>query len=199
MEHLFSRCTGQLHILDSEEFRGLQVTVKFFLSDERALTYADLYAMLGNGTSIAWLTPHAFVAHKYGSALDCWEQLDEAYQFRFIAGGKVISAYALSSEHLLEICDIVLRLMAESVVQSVRLSYGVLINAPALAYLMEQCQSLKVLTLKELKMDEDHCRILGDFSRPDLEIVLDECKITSAGGNALSEVLGRNQGPTRLD
>jgi hypothetical protein len=55
-----------------------------------------------------------------------------------------------------------------------------------------------VLTLKELKMDEDHCRILGDFSRPDLEIVLDECKITSAGASALAKVLGRNQGPTNL-
>jgi hypothetical protein len=36
-------------------------------------------------------------------------------------------------------------------------------------------------------------------SRPDLEIVLDLCKIMSAGASALAEVLGRNQGPTKLD
>jgi hypothetical protein len=36
-------------------------------------------------------------------------------------------------------------------------------------------------------------------SRPDLEIVLDLCKITSAGASALAEVLGHNQGPTTID
>jgi hypothetical protein len=49
------------------------------------------------------------------------------------------------------------------------------------------------------EMDENHCRVLGDYSRPGLEIVLDRCKITSAGASALAEVLGRNQGPTKLD
>jgi hypothetical protein len=41
--------------------------------------------------------------------------------------------------------------------------------------------------------------VLGDFSKPGLEIVLDGCEITSAGASALAEVLGRNQGPTKLD
>jgi hypothetical protein len=93
--------------------------------------------------------------------------------------------------------------MAVTVVQSVRLldwnSPDVVINAPALANLMRQCQSLKTLTLRNLEMDENHCRVLGIFSRPDLEIVLDHCKLTSAGASALAEVLGRNQGPTKLD
>jgi hypothetical protein len=48
-------------------------------------------------------------------------------------------------------------------------------------------------------MDEDHCRVLGAYSGPDLEIVLDNCTITNAGAIILAEVLGRNQGPTRLD
>jgi hypothetical protein len=52
--------------------------------------------------------------------------------------------------------------------------------------------------LKSLEIDEDHYRVLGDYSRPDLEIVLDHCKITGAGASALAEVLGRNQGPTKL-
>jgi hypothetical protein len=48
-------------------------------------------------------------------------------------------------------------------------------------------------------MDEDHLRVLGEYSRPGLEIVLIDCKITNAGASALVEVLGRNQGPTKLD
>jgi hypothetical protein len=63
---------------------------------------------------------------------------------------------------------------------------------------MEQCQSLKFLSLKELEIDENHCCALGAYSRLDLEIVLIRCKLTSAGTSALAEILGRNQGPTKL-
>jgi hypothetical protein len=62
---------------------------------------------------------------------------------------------------------------------------------------MEQCQSLKAVTLQNLEIDENHCRSLGAYSRPDLEIELIDCAITGAGATALAEVLGRNQGPTR--
>jgi hypothetical protein len=64
---------------------------------------------------------------------------------------------------------------------------------------MEQCQSLKALTLRDLDMDEEHCRVLGAFSRPDLEIALAYCKQTSAGTSTQAEVLGRNAGPTQLE
>jgi hypothetical protein len=47
-------------------------------------------------------------------------------------------------------------------------------------------------------MDEDHCRVLGSYSRPDLGIILSRCKLTSAGASTLAEILGRNQGPTKL-
>jgi hypothetical protein len=111
---------------------------------------------------------------------------------------------ASSPEHLLEICDVVLRLLAASAVHSVilrkRISRdGALINATSLAYLMEQCQSLKTLTLAQLVLDENHCRVLGAYSRPDLDIELESCKLTSAGTIALVEVLVRNQRPTKLD
>jgi hypothetical protein len=69
---------------------------------------------------------------------------------------------------------------------------------PALAYLMEQCQSLKLLSSKHLEMNENHRRLLGSYSRPDLEIVLAGCKLSSAGASASAEVLRRNQGPTQL-
>jgi hypothetical protein len=58
---------------------------------------------------------------------------------------------------------------------------------------------MKALTLKHLEMDEDHCLALGSYSRPDLEIILTRCKITSTGASALAEILRRNQGPTKLD
>jgi hypothetical protein len=95
-------------------------------------------------------------------------------------------------------------LLAASVVNSVILGewnprQTALINAPTLANLMEQCQNLKTLTFIDLEMDESRIGVLGDYSRPGLEIVLFCCQLTSAGTSALAEVLGRNQGPTKLD
>jgi hypothetical protein len=64
---------------------------------------------------------------------------------------------------------------------------------------MDQCQSLKFLTLVRMALDEDHLSVLGAYSRPDLEIELIRCKITGAAAALLAQVLGRNEGPTRLD
>jgi hypothetical protein len=65
---------------------------------------------------------------------------------------------------------------------------------------MEQCQSLKVLTLVDLDcLDEDHCRALGDYSRTGLEIELKSCTVMDTGVSALAEALRRNQGPTKID
>jgi hypothetical protein len=99
--------------------------------------------LLGNGNTVAWLTPYAAVVREHGQAVNGCEQMDEAYYFSFNADGKDIVAVARSPEYLLEIRDIVVRLLAVSVAQSVRLSYDALINAPSLPYLMEQCQSFK--------------------------------------------------------
>jgi hypothetical protein len=216
MERLFSPST-RLH--DRLESQGLlegyvgrreilqelniNVSTQEFLSAERAFTYAGLNAMLGNGDTIAWLTPHAAVTREDGRGESYWGPSDQLWCFSFEADGKEIVAQALSPEHLLEICDVVLRLLAASVIHSVILDqwypHGALINAASLAYLMAQCQSLKALKLANLKMDENHCRVLGTFSRPDLEIVMTYCTVVGAGANALAEVLGRNQGPTKLD
>jgi hypothetical protein len=216
MEHLFSPGTRLQDILenqgDHEELRRhgenlqeleLDVSSEELLSAERAFTYADLYALLRNGDTVAWLTPHAVVARRDGRAMDYWNQLDNSCRLCFNADGKEKIALAHSPEHLLEICDVVLRLLAVSVVHSVTLkkwSYRDIacINAPSLAYLMEQCQSLKNLTLKKLDLGEDNIRVLGDYSKPGLEISLFSCTITSAGANALAEFLGCNQGPTKL-
>jgi hypothetical protein len=219
MECLFSPCTRFRDILESqghlERLRihgceqipevNLDVSTEELLSAERSFTYADLYAMSGNGDTVAWLTPHAAIVRRDGTAEHAWCQLDESCGFHFRADGKDIVVVALSPEHLLELSGVVLRLLSVSVVHEVDIDNnwsntdGELINAPALAYLMEQRQSLKVLKLKVLEMDENHCRVLGDYSRPGLEIVLHRCKITSAGAGALVEVLGRNQGPSKLD
>jgi hypothetical protein len=208
MERIFSPCTRLFDLLESqghrvppEELRELNLDVSSdeFLSAERALTYADLYAMLGNEDTVAWLTSHAAVVRAHDTRGKLWGQLDDS-RLSFRVDGKEIHALARFPEHLLDICDVVLRLLAASVVHSVILDswYGALISSPSLAYLIEQCQSLKFLSLMDLEMDENHCRALGAYSRPGLEIVLISCKLTNAGTSALAEVLGRNQGPTEL-
>jgi hypothetical protein len=63
---------------------------------------------------------------------------------------------------------------------------------------MEKCQTLKVLQLQDLGMDENDCCVLGTYSRPGIDIELICCRITGAAAEALAEVLGRNQGPTKL-
>jgi hypothetical protein len=207
MEGLFSPCT-RLHDMFESQGRSappetlqelnLDVSTEDFLSAERAFTYVDLHAVQGNEDTVVWLTPHAFVARVCPFCFD-WN-----YKCSFDADGRIIVAFANSSEHLSEICDVLLRLVAASAVYSVALnnrspSDSVSINAPTLSYLMEQCPSLKVLTLEHLEMDENHCRVLGSYSRPDLEIELKCCAITGSGAITLAEVLGRNRGPTVLD
>jgi hypothetical protein len=221
MEHLFSPCTRFFDLLENqgklEEFKesdweefntlkelNLDVSTEELFSGERGFTYADLYAMLGNQNTVLWLTPLAGVVRVGGNAHDFSNKLDRIRLFSVNADRKQqVVAVARSHEALLEICNVVLRLLAVSAVYRVDLHSIQCLNsifaAPSLAYLMEQCQSLKTLTLRQLNsMDEDHCRILGTYSRPDLEIVLSRCKITSAGASALAEVVGRNQGPTKL-
>jgi hypothetical protein len=216
MDRLFSPSTRFYDMLESQglldRFRGrpedlqelsLDVSIEEFLSAERAFSYTDLYAMLGNKNAVVWLTPHAAVMPFGGDGIHAWIVLDGSCRFFFKADGKEIYVLAHSPEHLLEICDILLRILAASAVHSVLLDSwdyrnGLLFNAPTLAHLMEKCQSLKVLILDNLQMDENHCRVLGAYSRPDLKIELIGCKLTSAGTSALAEVLGRNQGPTSL-
>jgi hypothetical protein len=174
---LFSPSTRLQDILESRN-RGrhrllqelnLNVSTEELLSAERAFTYADLYAMLGNEDAIAWLTPRAAVACEHGHAATAWNQLDGFYRLYFSADGIDIIGVA-RSEYLSEICDIVVRLLAASVVHAllVRLSSwtspGLFINAPTLEYLMEQCQSLQILSFKHLKMDEHIIRVLGGSS-----------------------------------
>jgi hypothetical protein len=216
MERLFSPCTRLRDMLESKGRRGpnelslqeikLDVSAEDLLSAERAFTYVDLYAMLEKGITLAWLTPHTAVARDDGRVMSAWERsgMDEEWSIRFNADGNDIDAMATSPEHLMTICDVVLRVLAASVVHSVTLDNwnyrdGALINSASLAYLMEQCQSLKVLTLQHSAWDENHIHVLGVHSRPDLEIVLIRCNLTRAGTSALAEILGRNQGPTKLD
>jgi hypothetical protein len=52
--------------------------------------------------------------------------------------------------------------------------------------------------LNNITLDGDNFRVLGDFSKPGLEVELKACRIAGAAAEALVEVLGRNQGPTKL-
>jgi hypothetical protein len=215
MEHLFSPCTRLNDLYENEDnvmqdFENvkeldLDVSTQELLSAERGFTYAHLFAMLESEDTVVWLTPHATIVRPNGRAQAYVNILtDTYYQCSFNVDGKGIIVVARSREHYLEICDVILGLLAASVVHSVILRHwnrrgNVTVNAPALAHLMEQCKSLKVLTLHNLEMDENHCRVLGAYSRPDLDIVLNSCKLTRDGTSALAEVLEHNQGPTVLD
>jgi hypothetical protein len=89
-----------------------------------------------------------------GRAENCGNRLVNGdCKYRFTANGKDTVAVARSSEALSEICDVVIRLLAASVVRSVSISRltneDVFINAPSLAYLTEQSQSLKVFNVGE--------------------------------------------------
>jgi hypothetical protein len=147
MEQLFSSCTRYRDLAESrgvppEWLRELNLAVSTdeFLSAERNLAYADLYAMLGNRDTIAWLTPYAAIVSARGVAR--LDHLQYDYRFSFNVDGKEILAWARSSAALSESVDVVLRLLAASVVNSVVLCKwnslkGALINAPSLAYLMK--------------------------------------------------------------
>jgi hypothetical protein len=186
---------------------NLDVSTEELLSAERAFTYEDLYAMSGNQNTVLWLTPHAAVTRQGERVVSYWLHLDEGIHFSFSADGIDMFALARSPQHLLEICDVVLRLLAANGVHSLvlyssrtfRVGDGALINAPTLSYLMEQCPGLKFLSFENIDMDENHFTVLGTYSRPDLEIKISMCKpLTSAGAGALAAILGCNQGPTDL-
>jgi hypothetical protein len=100
------------------------------------------YQLLGpNENAVLWLTPHAAVAPEGEKGLKYYRPMDgQPCRFCFSADGQVMHAFALSSEHLLGICDVIIRLLATSVLHSVRLGkwdyYGsALINVTSLAYL----------------------------------------------------------------
>jgi hypothetical protein len=79
--------------------------------------------MIESKNAVAWLTPHAVVAREDGAGASAGGQLEKYLYFRFNADGKEINAFARSHyEHLLEISDVVLRLLAASVVHTVELS-----------------------------------------------------------------------------
>ena len=217
MERLFSSSTRYRDILNAnEEIKGrpdglrelnLDVSFEELLSVKRAFTYADLYAMLGRQNTVAWLTPHAAVMRRgwMASVFSFREfSVGDYYRFSCNIDDNHITAAASSSEELLKICDVVLRLLAASVAHSVILCNWTCpgdasIKATSLAYLIEHCQSLRDLKLEGIPLDETQCRALGAYSRPGLEIMLTNCAITRDGTSALAEALGCNQGPTRLD
>jgi hypothetical protein len=225
MEPMFSPCTRLRDRIDEsptisdemkedlhfiEEFR-LHVSTEEFRNAvrEKAFTYADLYAML-EGDSLVWFTPalSAAVFRKFAIAQiysvfmgDGFNDTD--YSFICNVDGQQISSTASSSDELLEMCDILLRLAAaKSDVHSVKISNWrcanhVSINATSLAYLIEQCQNLKALTLSNVKdLDRDHITVIGAFSGK-IELIC--CQFTIAGTSALAEVLERNQGTIKLE
>jgi hypothetical protein len=212
MEPLFSPRAPYYRDLSEEDQGGLEsvqqlnldVSTEELLSAERAFTYTNLYAMLGNGDTVLWLSPHANVMRQYGGAiLSCSTLL--AYRFLFNVDGKEIFATASSSAAHSENLIVVGALLVANASDVYELEFRklgrhhqVFFNAPTFVFLLEQFRSLKVLSLTSLEMDEDQIRALGALSRPGLEIKLKCCRILGASAAVLAQVLGRNQGPTKL-
>jgi hypothetical protein len=184
---------------------NLDVSTEELLSAERAFTYADLYAMLESEDTVAWFTPHAAVASTGSGALICSFGLRGDFRrFSFNVDCQNISALARSSAALSGNVDVLRHLLVANASEVYEIAFNafhseVFFSAPRFAYLVEHSQNLKSFTLEHLEMDENHCRVLGDYSRPGLEFVLRGCELTNAGTSALVEVLGRNRGPTKLD
>jgi hypothetical protein len=185
----------------------LDVSTEELLSADRAFTCADLYAItLGNGDTVLWFTPDAFIMPTIGRGRLFPSRLQNDYKFSFNINGKSTVALARSSSALLDIVDVVCRLLVANVGEVYHLelrnlgeSKEVFFSAPMFASLAEQCQNLKALILENVTLDKGHCRALGDFSKPGLAVDLLEYRIEGAAATeALAEVLGRNQGPTKL-
>jgi hypothetical protein len=51
---------------------NLDISTQELLSAEWAFTYADLYAMLEDGKTLAWLTPHTAVVRADVRAVNSW-------------------------------------------------------------------------------------------------------------------------------
>jgi hypothetical protein len=214
MERLFSPCSR--HHRDNQfgfgEFRRdpgllnelkLDVSTEELFSAERAFTYEDLYAMLGNEDTVAWLTPHAAVVQENGR-LRFSGCLREDCRFLFNVNGKNIVALARSYAALTEIVDVVCRLLIASAIEVSKLELRfvpdeVVFDTPNFVDLLEQCQNLKALTLENITLDERHCSVLENFSEPGLEVELKSCRILGAGAEVLSEVLRRDKGPTKVN
>ena len=124
MERLFSPCTRYraMHGIQNPPLRELNLDVSTYelLSAKRGFTYADLFTMLVNESTVLWLTPHAAIvrgsANERGENGHSWER-----PFYFDADGKIICILVHSHEHFLEIFDVVVRLLIASEVCTVRL------------------------------------------------------------------------------
>jgi hypothetical protein len=127
MELLFSPCTRYRDLLYSRGCRGredirdylelLDVSNEELLSAERAFTYADLHAMLENGTTVAWLSPHAAIGGEQWRA-SCYVRHNNfsfPYKFQLDVDGKIVDGMASSSEAFSEIIGVVRRLLLADV------------------------------------------------------------------------------------
>jgi hypothetical protein len=106
-----------------EEIRGrrellqelnLDVSTDELLSAERAFTYADLHAMLGNGNTFLWLTPHAAVVPRVWRTYVCYHRQDY-FSFRLNVDGKEVDAWARSWEAFSDVLDVLRRLVLADV------------------------------------------------------------------------------------
>jgi hypothetical protein len=114
MIRLFTPCTWLFDLLENQNSLGddewevilgvnelhLDTSTEELLSADGAFTFADLYAMIGNGDTVAWLTLDTAVTRGDGRGWQSWLNLDGRLYSRFNADGVEICAFARSHEHL---------------------------------------------------------------------------------------------------
>jgi hypothetical protein len=91
MERLFSPFSPPETLrFPGERFQelNLNVSTQELLSAERAFTYAELYAMTGNGDKVAWLTPHTAVARGGKRVVGYWGYFGK-YRFHLVLTVKI--------------------------------------------------------------------------------------------------------------
>jgi hypothetical protein len=177
----------------------IRMSTEDLLSSTRGLTFPySTYDILRKRLAIilwpSWLRCSLYADR---SIYCCYEvnHCRTTIVFNFTADGKGVCVRSFSEQHTLEFCAVLARLVTRCRVHSLVIDTA-LIRSRTLSYLMEHCQSLKCLELRQVHLDEDDCRVLGEYSRPDLDIELIECRVEAT---ALAEILGRNRGPTKLD
>jgi hypothetical protein len=168
MELLFSPCTRFVSLFENQDnpmeyirdtFEHLQelnldVSTEDFLSTERAFTYADLYAMLKSEETVLWFTLDTAIMRGACARGILWSlYLRFHNRFTFKVNGESMVVLARSLAALFEIVDVFHRLLVANASEVYDLEFrnscfdGTFFSAASLAYLMEQCQNLKALTL----------------------------------------------------
>jgi hypothetical protein len=187
------------HTTSDADLKGIELIVDIEDVFAGGFSFWDWSKFVHQGRGrIVWISERACISIKCLFGVEIFQRVSVDFEASDSAGesGSLVVC-ALDGEELASACNLVLRLLLTSKKLSKIEVYS--ISAPDLSELLKAPRPcLEKLTLKSSTLDEDHCRVLAAASRPGLEIVLENCKITNAGARIFAESFRLNQGPTKL-